>query len=106
LSLLEPTTYSVADHIGGGKADITVKRDPKRTKNLKKLELVYVEVKQGNMEPSGIELASAQGLVFRIGTDSRIVVTKTAQITDEGERVLHRAFRNASPPEASRNSNS
>lgn len=106
LSLLEPTTYSAADRIGGGKADITVKRDPNRTRNHKNLEPVYVEVKQGTMEPSGIELASAQGLVFRIGTDSRIVVQKTGQAPDGGERVLHRSFRATTPPRPSRSSDS
>ena len=93
LSLLEPTTYSAIDRIGGGKAILTVKRDPKRTRNLKNLEPIYVDVKQGTMQPHEIELASAQGIVFRIGTDSRIVVQKTGKTPDEAERVLHRSFR-------------
>lgn len=92
LSLLEPTTYSAIDRIGGGKADITVKRDPKRTKNLKNLEPIYVEVKQGTMHPCEIALASAQGIVFRIVTDSRIVVQKTGKAPDDAERVLRRSF--------------
>lgn len=93
LSLLEPTTYSAIDRIGGGKAELAVKRDPKRTRNLKNLEPVYIEVKQGTMQPREVELVSAQGLVFRIGTDARIVVQKTGKAPDDAERVLHRSFR-------------
>lgn len=93
LSLLEPTTYSAIDRIGDGKADLTVKRDPKRTRNLKNLEPIYVEVKQGTMDPREIELASAQGIVFRIDTDARIVVQKTGKAPDDAERVLRRSFR-------------
>lgn len=97
VSLLEPTTYTVSDLIGGGKADITVRRDPECAKNIKSIKPVYVNAKQGSMEPARIELASGQGLVFRIETDSRIVVKKTGHAQDEGKRVLRRTFPSASP---------
>jgi hypothetical protein len=101
VSLIEPTTYTAEDRIGGGKADITVNLDPERAKNFKHLEPVYVEVQQGSMEPSGIGLVSIQGLVFRIGTDSRIVVQKIGQAPDSDDRkrrVLHRVFRATPSP--------
>jgi hypothetical protein len=93
LSLIEPTTYSATDRIGGGKADLVVKRDPARTRNLKNLEPITIEVKQGTMQPREVELASAQGIVFRIGTDSRIMVQKTGKAPDDADRVLRRSFR-------------
>lgn len=97
LSLIEPTTYHATDRIGGGKAGIAVKRDPKRTRNLRNLEPVYVEVGQGTMQPHEIEPASAQGIVFRINTESRIVVQKTGKTPDDASRVLHRSFRADAP---------
>ena len=64
MSLLEPTTYSATDRIGGGKAVLTVKRDPKRTRNLKNLEPIYVEVKQGTMQPRESNLCPPKASCF------------------------------------------
>ena len=104
VSLLEPTIYTVSDLISGGKADVTVKRDPACAKNIKSVKPVYVEVKQGSMEPAKIELASGQGLVFRIETDSRIVIKKMGPAREEDKRVLRRTFSSSSTavPEGSR----
>ena len=76
----------------------------KSTKNIKSVKPVYVEVKQGSMEPAKIELASGQGLVFRIETDSRIVIKKMGPAREEDKRVLRRTFSSSSStvPEESR----
>lgn len=94
VSLLEPTTYSVVDRIGGGKAEITVELDPARIRKANRPDPVYADAKKGAIEPRSIRLVSAQGLVFRISTGSRVVIEKTGQAADRKERgSLHRVFR-------------
>lgn len=79
LTLLEPTTYSVANTAGKGKAEIVVAFKPADAKRLRDLEPVYVEVKSDAFKPAAIKLISTQGLIFRIGEQARIVVEKTGK---------------------------
>jgi hypothetical protein len=84
MSLLEPTKYSMADQIGGAKGEINVGFSPEIAKRLRSLEPVYVEAAGKAFEPARVDLASMQGLVFRIQKASRIVVEKQSGAPAEG----------------------
>lgn len=76
VSLLEPGTYSMANTIGSVEGEIVVSLTPEAAKRIKTLETLYIDVSQKKLDPKGIEVASSQGLVFRIKDSARILIEK------------------------------
>ncbi|MGS5086062.1 hypothetical protein ACVC7V_06075 [Hydrogenophaga sp. A37] len=78
VSLLEPTRYTLQNAIGAATGEIEVVFNDEIAKRIKQLEPRYVEVQEKGFDTDRIELASTQGLVFRIKGASRIVIEKQA----------------------------
>ena len=78
VSLLEPTRYTLRNTAGSAKGEIEVAFNDEIAKRIQQLETRYVDVHEKAFEPGFIELASTQGLVFRIKGPSRIVIEKQA----------------------------
>lgn len=75
LSLIEPTTYSLASPGGPGQGEIQVTPIPPGT-NLRTVPPVYVAAARDGFQPARVSVHSGQGLVFRILGAARIVIEK------------------------------
>lgn len=72
--LLRPGTYAAVNRATGDEARVVVTYpDPERGPEAVR-EPVTVECADDGFDPAGIEIHPGQGLVFRIGTPSRIVI--------------------------------
>lgn len=78
VALLEPTRYTLQNTIGAAAGEIEVVFNDEIAKRIKQLETRYVDVQEKGFGTDRIELASTQGLVFRITGASRIVIQKHA----------------------------
>jgi hypothetical protein len=78
VSLLEPTRYTLRNTAGSAKGEIEVAFNDEIAKRIKQLETRYVDVHEKKFDSVLIELASTQGLVFRVKGASRIVIQKQA----------------------------
>lgn len=78
VTLLEPTHYTLQNTAGSAKGEIEASFNDEIAKRIKQLETLYVDVHEKAFEPARIELASTQGLVFRVKGASRIVIQKPA----------------------------
>lgn len=75
VSLLEPATYSMANHAGKAVGEIQVTPIPEGT-NPRTLPTLYANVNTGGFDPANISVCSAQGLVFRVKGPARVVINK------------------------------
>ena len=75
MTLLEPTQYRLENKLGNAKGTIVVTFSPSDAKKLGALQPVTVTVSKA-FEPAELKLISTQGLVFRMKTEARIVVTR------------------------------
>lgn len=76
VSLLEPSKYSMKNTMGSAAGEILVRLKPDLAKQINTIETRHIEVSEKKFDPERIELASSQGLVFRIVSAARIVVEK------------------------------
>jgi hypothetical protein len=86
LTLLEPTRYSMTDRAGGAKGEITVTFAREDAKRLASLDTVFVQSRGRVFEPAAVKLVATQGLVFRAGKGSRIVVEKLEDAPNPPDR--------------------
>lgn len=78
VTLLEPTRYTLHNTLGAAAGEIEVAFNDEIAKRIRLLETRYVDVEEKGFGTDRIELASTQGLVFRIKGASRIVIQKQA----------------------------
>ena len=76
VSLLEPGNYSMMNRIGSASGAIVVSLTSEVAKQIKTLETRYIDANEKKFDPDRIELASSQGLVFRIKDSAQILITK------------------------------
>ena len=75
LTLLEPTKYKIENTLGSAKGSVEVEFTKGDAKRLNELKPIMVTA--GNsFDPDSFRLVSTQGIVFRIETDARIVITR------------------------------
>ena len=84
VSLLEPGSYSMKNSIDSSGGEITVSLPEKMFGRLAELETKYVDVSEKKLDPQHIDLISSQGLVFRIKSPARVVITKEADMQKAG----------------------
>lgn len=75
LTLLEPALYKIENRLGSAKGSIEVCFTRADVTRLGELQPVLVTVGK-TLEPDHFTLISTQGLIFRIETDARIVITR------------------------------
>jgi hypothetical protein len=78
VTLLEPTRYTLRNTAGSAAGEIEVGFNADIAKRIKELDTRYVDAHEKAFDTDRIELASTQGLVFRIKGASRIVIEKQA----------------------------
>jgi hypothetical protein len=83
LSLLEPAVYSLANTMDGAAGEILVTFTADTAKRIHQLETVHVGVTAKKFATGRIEVASTQGLVFRLEAPARIVIAKKVGDKDE-----------------------
>ncbi len=76
VSLLEPTTYLLANKLGSATGDIQVNLPDDLHRRRAGLKTLEVSASQKKFDPTHIEVASTQGIVFRIKDAARIVIEK------------------------------
>ncbi|SFJ46150.1 hypothetical protein SAMN04515648_4164 [Phyllobacterium sp. CL33Tsu] len=75
LTLLEPTRYGIENKLGSAKGSVTVEFSKGDAKRLSELKPVMVTAGK-KFDPENFKLIATQGLVFRIETDARIVISR------------------------------
>lgn len=85
LTLLEPTRYKIENKLGSAKGSVTVEFTKGDIKRLHELKPIMVTAGK-SFDPQSFKLVSTQGLVFRIETDARIVITRKEERKAEPER--------------------
>jgi len=75
LTLLEPTKYKIENKLGSAKGSVEVEFTKGDVKRLSELKPVMVTAGK-SFDPDSFKLVSTQGLVFRIETDARIVISR------------------------------
>jgi hypothetical protein len=83
VTLLEPGIYEMKNSIGNASGQIVVNLPSNEDIRRNRLETLYIEASRKGFEPRQIELASSQGLVFRVNEPARIVIEKRGE---EAER--------------------
>jgi hypothetical protein len=92
LTLLEPTRYKIENKLGTAKGSVEVGFTQADLKRLSELKPVMVSVGK-SFDPEHFKLISTQGLVFRVETDARIVITRQEKRKAEPKRGLIRFHR-------------
>jgi hypothetical protein len=85
LTLLEPTRYKIENKRGTAKGSVEVSFNQADVKRLSELKPVSVTVGK-SFDPEHLKLISTQGLIFRIETDARIVITRQEKRKTEPKR--------------------
>jgi hypothetical protein len=75
LTLIEPAHYKIENKLGSAKGSAEVRFTRADVKRLSELKPVTVSVGK-SFDPEHFKLISTQGLVYRIETDARIVITR------------------------------
>lgn len=84
VSLLKPGVYQMVNKLGKSEGEIHVEPlTPKMGPKAKNLETLFVEVTPKGFEPRSLKAFSTQGIVFRIQTGSRIVITPKKEKSKE-----------------------
>jgi len=79
LSLLAPATFSMVNKLGSATGTITVTLSKEVARSLKATAPIYVDASKSAFAPKDIQLASGQGLVFRVTEAARIVVAQESE---------------------------
>ena len=75
LTLLEPTKYKIENKLGSAKGMVEVEFTKGDAKRLNELKPIIVTAGK-SFDPENFKLVATQGLVFRIETEARIVVSR------------------------------
>jgi hypothetical protein len=75
LTLIEPAHYKIENKLGSAKGSAEVRFTRADVKRLSELKPITVEVSK-SFDPQHFKLISTQGLIYRIETDARIVITR------------------------------
>jgi hypothetical protein len=79
LLLLAPATFSMVNKLGSATGTITVALSKEVARNLKATAPIYVDASKSAFAPKDIQLASGQGLLFRVTEAARIVVAQESE---------------------------
>jgi hypothetical protein len=97
VSLLAPATFTLANTAGTATGSVTVSFSKEVARRLKQTTPVYVDVSKSAFTPKDLQVASGQGLVFRVQDAARVVVTQktdpTPQVRDAGRPTTRRIYR-------------
>ncbi|MDE1996841.1 MAG: hypothetical protein KGI75_30360 [Rhizobiaceae bacterium] len=85
LTLIEPTRYKVENRLGSAKGSVEVSFTQADAKRLHELNPVTVTVGKA-FDPDHVKLISTQGLIFRIETEARIVISRQEKRKPEPKR--------------------